>query len=52
MHVEDYCDAIEIFINAPKEKVANEIFNVGFENMSIMQIAQIVKKVVERDVQS
>lgn len=46
LHVQDYCDVVELFLNAPKDKVQKETFNVGYQNMSIMDIAQLVKKVV------
>ena len=29
--------------------IQNEIFNVGYENMSILEIANLVKKVVEKE---
>jgi nucleoside-diphosphate-sugar epimerase len=47
LHIQDYCDAVELFMTAPAEKVANQIFNVGFQNMSIADLALLVKKVVE-----
>lgn len=47
LHVKDYCAAVEMFLTAPAEKIQNEIFNVGFQNMSIKDIALLVKKVVE-----
>ncbi len=47
LHIQDYADLCVLLLTAPSEKVANQIFNVGFENMSIMAIAQAVKKVVE-----
>ena len=48
LHIQDYCDAVELLMTAPKEYIANEIFNVGFENMSIADLALLVKNVVER----
>ena len=47
LHIQDYCNVIELLINAPKDIIQNEIFNVGFQNMSIMKIAELVKNVVE-----
>jgi nucleoside-diphosphate-sugar epimerase len=47
LHVQDYCDAVELLMTAPAEKVQNEIFNVGFQNMSIADLAVLVKQVVE-----
>ena len=49
LHVEDYCNAVMLLMNAPAEKVADETFNIGYENMSIMGIAEIVKAVVEEE---
>ena len=47
LHIEDYCSAIECLINAPSEKIKDQIFNVGYQNLSIAEIANKVKKVVE-----
>ena len=49
LHVQDYADLCELLLNAPDEKIANQVFNCGFQNMSIMDIAQIVKKVVQQE---
>jgi nucleoside-diphosphate-sugar epimerase len=49
LHILDYCDAVEALLDAPDGKIANEIFNVGYQNMSIMQIARLVKRVVEEE---
>jgi nucleoside-diphosphate-sugar epimerase len=49
LHVQDYCDAVKLLISAPTDKIADETFNIGFQNMSIMEIAEVVKKVVEEE---
>jgi len=49
LHILDYCYAVEAFIKAPKEKIKNQIFNVGFQNLSILEISHIVKDVVEKE---
>ena len=49
LHVNDYCETVELLIEAPKHKIQDQIFNVGYENLSIMDIAKIVKKVVEHE---
>ena len=49
LHIQDYCDVISHLIEAPKEDIQNEIFNVGYQNMSINQIAELVKQVVMRE---
>ena len=48
LHIQDYCEVIELLINAPKQKIQNQIFNVGYQNMSILEIANLVKNVVEK----
>jgi nucleoside-diphosphate-sugar epimerase len=49
LHVQDYADLCKLLLTAPSEKIANQIFNCGYQNMSIMEIAQMVKKVVEQE---
>lgn len=49
LHIADYCDAVQVLLDAPDEKIANEIFNVGYQNMSIMDIALLVKRVVQKE---
>lgn len=49
LHVQDYCDAVQLLMEAPAAKIADQIFNVGFQNMSIMDIAKVVKNVVEEE---
>ena len=47
LHIVDYCDAVNIFLNTEKSLINGEIFNVGYQNLSINQIAEIVKKIVK-----
>jgi nucleoside-diphosphate-sugar epimerase len=47
LHVQDMCDLYELLLEVPSEKIAGETFNAGFMNMSIMEIAQIAKRVVQ-----
>lgn len=47
LHIQDYADLCKLLLSAPDDKIANQIFNVGFDNMSIMAIAMAVKKIVE-----
>jgi nucleoside-diphosphate-sugar epimerase len=49
LHIQDYVDLCKALLNAPEEKIANEIFNCGYENMSIMEIAKTVKRVVAEE---
>jgi nucleoside-diphosphate-sugar epimerase len=49
LHVQDYCDAVELFLTAPSEKIQKETFNVGYQNLSIMDIARLVQRVVSKE---
>ena len=50
IHIEDitdyYCDLIEI----PSEKIAGKTFNAGYENFTVMEIAEMVRDIVGRNV--
>jgi nucleoside-diphosphate-sugar epimerase len=47
LHVQDMVDLYKLLLTVPDEKIAGQIFNAGFQNMSIMEIARIVKRVVQ-----
>jgi nucleoside-diphosphate-sugar epimerase len=49
LHVQDYCDVVQLFLTSPAEKIQNEIFNVGTQNLSLMQIGQLVRDVVSKE---
>jgi nucleoside-diphosphate-sugar epimerase len=49
LHVQDYCDAVELLLSAPTDKIQKETFNVGYQNLSIMDIAKLVKRVVQEE---
>ena len=50
IHIADMVDAYLMILNAPKEMIAGEIFNVGTENQSVLELAQTVQKVMGSDV--
>lgn len=47
LHIKDMCDLYELMVEAPKEKIAGEIFNAGSTNLKISDIAEIVRETVE-----
>jgi nucleoside-diphosphate-sugar epimerase len=47
LHIEDMVDAYVLMLQAPHEKIHGEVFNIGVQNLSISDIALVVKKVVE-----
>ena len=46
LHIADMCDVYSLMLTAPHEKIQGETFNAGYQNQSIMQIAEIVRGVV------
>ena len=49
LHVKDYCEAVKVLIESDSKKIENQIFNIGYQNLSILEIANLVKKVVEKE---
>jgi nucleoside-diphosphate-sugar epimerase len=49
LHIQDMCDLYKLLLELPDEKIAGETFNAGYQNQSIMDIAKIVKKVVQEE---
>ena len=49
LHIEDMTDFYVKLLEFPDEKVAGKIFNVGYENYQISEIAEMVRKVVGQD---
>lgn len=50
IHIADMIDAYWVLLKAPNKKIAGKIFNAGFENQSVMKLAETVKTVVGNDV--
>ncbi|EMN47130.1 NADH(P)-binding protein, PF13460 family [Leptospira interrogans str. L1207] len=50
IHIDDMVDAYLVLLRAPKEKVAGEIFNAGYLNFTVSEIANMVKEVIGEDV--
>jgi len=46
LHIQDYAELCKTLLEASDEIIADQVFNCGYQNMSIMQIAETVKKVV------
>jgi nucleoside-diphosphate-sugar epimerase len=46
LHVEDMTDLYCQLLELPKDKINGKIFNAGYENFTVMEIAQMVKNVV------
>jgi len=49
LHLDDMVDLYCLLLRAPAEWVHCQIFNVGYENLSVADIATLVKEVVEHE---
>ena len=49
LHVQDMCDVYKLLLTIEDAKIAGQIFNAGFQNLSIMEIAHLAKKVVQQE---
>ncbi|EMJ92100.1 NAD-dependent epimerase/dehydratase family protein [Leptospira alstonii] len=50
IHIDDMVDAYLVLLRAPKEKIAGEVFNAGYLNFTVSEIANMVKEVIGEDV--
>lgn len=46
LHIDDYSRVCIDLLKAPDEKIENQIFNVGMQNHTILEIAEIVRKTI------
>jgi nucleoside-diphosphate-sugar epimerase len=49
LHINDMADAYVLMIEAAADKIAGQTFNIGFQNLSIGRIAEIVREVVQQE---
>jgi nucleoside-diphosphate-sugar epimerase len=47
IHIQDVCDLYALLLEVPDEAIAGETFNAGYQNHSIIDIASIVRRVVQ-----
>lgn len=50
IHIEDMVDAYIALINAEDPKIAGEIFNAGYVNYTVLQLAEMIKETIGDDV--
>jgi nucleoside-diphosphate-sugar epimerase len=50
LHIQDMCDVYRLMLRAPGATVRGEIFNAGYQNLSVDAIALLVKQVVEESI--
>jgi len=49
LHIQDMCDLYKLLLEVPDEHIAGETFNAGYQNHTIMEIAKMVKQVVQQE---
>jgi len=49
LHIQDMCDLYELLLKLSDEKISGQTFNAGYQNQSIMDIAQTVRRVVQEE---
>ena len=50
IHIDDIVDLYRMLLELPDERIAGKIFNAGYENHTIAEVAAMVRRVVEREV--
>ena len=50
IHIADMAESYIKVLEADKEKVAGKIYNVGYENQSVRELAEIVREVIGDDI--
>ena len=50
LHINDMIESYYLVLNAKKNLISNQIFNVGFENKKVAELANIVKEIIGDDV--
>lgn len=50
IHIDDMVDLYRMTLDLPAERIDGKVFNAGYENQTVMDIAQIVKGAVGGDV--
>ena len=49
IHVDDIAELYVMLLEVPAEKIAGETFNAGYENFTVSEIAEMVRKIVEQE---
>jgi nucleoside-diphosphate-sugar epimerase len=49
IHIEDITDLYVDLLERPAEQIAGETFNAGYENFTVLELAQQVKRIVEEE---
>jgi len=47
LHIQDMCDAYLFLLEQPDEKIHQKIYNIGFQNLKVKEIAEVVRKTID-----
>lgn len=47
IHIDDICDYYVEFLNLPKDKINGQTYNAGYENFTILEIAEVVRDIID-----
>ena len=50
IHIDDVCDLYSLLLELPDERIAGRTYNAGYQNHTVAEIAEIVRRVVAREV--
>jgi nucleoside-diphosphate-sugar epimerase len=50
LHIQDMCAAYLFLLEQPNEKIQKKIYNVGYHNYKVKEIAEIVRKTVNQNI--
>jgi nucleoside-diphosphate-sugar epimerase len=50
IHIDDVCDLYALLLELPDERIAGRTYNAGYQNHTVAEIAEIVRRVVAREV--
>lgn len=50
LHIKDMIESYYLVLKAKKSLISNQIFNVGFENQKVIDLANVTKKIIGEDV--
>lgn len=51
IHIKDMVNSYLKIIESPIDKVSGQIFNVGYQNLQVKEIAKLVKKVIDNNIE-
>ena len=51
IHIKDMVSSYLKIIESPIDKVSGQIFNVGYQNLQVQEIAKLVKKVIDNNIE-